>query len=249
MGSWLARSRQTSNKYPIHLPPIVTPLLQHLSILLLLHSFQAPPAFLPLIVAPHFIGAAARRRRPWNCNYRQTTIRTFSRHSPDSQSQPISHFLPNQIVSAFSCCIAAMAVQSASGTSTGVAPATATKRLVRSATLPSLQSSPSSELSPSSPACDTPASTTPPTPNGQPAYNPRAGGAKYKHIFAIHAQARPSTLSHDTTETPSFIGFRNLMVIVLSKLSFPSPEASSADSDASVCVQLSETCDWSLRTT
>lgn len=39
---------------------------------------------------------------------------------------------------------------------------------------------------------------------------------KYKHIFAIHADQKTSTLSHDAAETPSFIGFRNLMVLVLS---------------------------------
>jgi diacylglycerol O-acyltransferase-1 len=38
---------------------------------------------------------------------------------------------------------------------------------------------------------------------------------KYRHVQAIHSQSKPSCLSHDTTETPSFLGFRNLMVIVL----------------------------------
>ncbi|RPA87862.1 hypothetical protein BJ508DRAFT_301083 [Ascobolus immersus RN42] len=38
---------------------------------------------------------------------------------------------------------------------------------------------------------------------------------KYKHIFAIHAQGRPSCLSHDAPKTPSFLGFRNLMILVL----------------------------------
>ncbi|KAI1653170.1 MBOAT, membrane-bound O-acyltransferase family-domain-containing protein [Daldinia decipiens] len=38
---------------------------------------------------------------------------------------------------------------------------------------------------------------------------------KYRHVTAIHSESRPSTLSHDTTATPSFLGFRNLMVIVL----------------------------------
>lgn len=41
---------------------------------------------------------------------------------------------------------------------------------------------------------------------------------KYRHTVAIHSQVRPSTLSHDATQTPSFIGFRNLGLIVLSKL-------------------------------
>ncbi|KAK4241731.1 diacylglycerol O-acyltransferase 1 [Achaetomium macrosporum] len=38
---------------------------------------------------------------------------------------------------------------------------------------------------------------------------------KYRHVEAVHSASRPSCLSHDTTETPSFLGFRNLMVIVL----------------------------------
>jgi diacylglycerol O-acyltransferase-1 len=38
---------------------------------------------------------------------------------------------------------------------------------------------------------------------------------KYRHVEAVHSESKPSCLSHDTTETPSFIGFRNLMVIVL----------------------------------
>jgi diacylglycerol O-acyltransferase-1 len=38
---------------------------------------------------------------------------------------------------------------------------------------------------------------------------------KYRHVVAVHSQSRPSCLSHDATSTPSFLGFRNLMVIVL----------------------------------
>ncbi|KAI0180171.1 MBOAT, membrane-bound O-acyltransferase family-domain-containing protein [Hypoxylon sp. FL1284] len=38
---------------------------------------------------------------------------------------------------------------------------------------------------------------------------------KYRHVSAVHSQSRPSTLSHDATAPPSFLGFRNLMVIVL----------------------------------
>jgi len=54
--------------------------------------------------------------------------------------------------------------------------------------------------------------------NGEtPSLDPRGAG-KYKHIYATHATARPSTLSHDAISTPSFIGFRNLMVLVLSAL-------------------------------
>ncbi|ELQ44977.1 diacylglycerol O-acyltransferase 1 [Pyricularia oryzae Y34] len=41
---------------------------------------------------------------------------------------------------------------------------------------------------------------------------------KYRHVAALHSQARPSTLSHDSEASPSFVGFRNLMVIVLELL-------------------------------
>lgn len=40
---------------------------------------------------------------------------------------------------------------------------------------------------------------------------------KYRHTVAVHSKIRPSTLSHDASQTPSFIGFRNLGLIVLSK--------------------------------
>lgn len=38
---------------------------------------------------------------------------------------------------------------------------------------------------------------------------------KYRHTVAVHSKVRPSTLSHDASQTPSFIGFRNLGLIVL----------------------------------
>lgn len=38
---------------------------------------------------------------------------------------------------------------------------------------------------------------------------------KYRHVAALHSKSRPSCLSHDTEISPSFVGFRNLMVIVL----------------------------------
>ncbi|KAF2836698.1 diacylglycerol acyltransferase DGAT2 [Patellaria atrata CBS 101060] len=38
---------------------------------------------------------------------------------------------------------------------------------------------------------------------------------KYRHVFAVHAKSRPSMLSKDAEKTPSFLGFRNLMVLVL----------------------------------
>jgi diacylglycerol O-acyltransferase-1 len=46
----------------------------------------------------------------------------------------------------------------------------------------------------------------------------RARDTKYRHVFATHAQHRESCLSHDSDTAPSFVGFRNLMVLVLSRL-------------------------------
>ena len=43
---------------------------------------------------------------------------------------------------------------------------------------------------------------------------------KYHHVVAVHDQVRSSCLSHDSAASPSFLGFRNLMVIVLSKCLF-----------------------------
>lgn len=40
---------------------------------------------------------------------------------------------------------------------------------------------------------------------------------KYRHIAAVHSQSRTSRLSSDSEKSPSFLGFRNLMVIVLSE--------------------------------
>ena len=39
---------------------------------------------------------------------------------------------------------------------------------------------------------------------------------KYRHIAAVHSAPKASCLSHDSDAAPSFLGFRNLMVIVLS---------------------------------
>ncbi|KAG9242457.1 MBOAT, membrane-bound O-acyltransferase family-domain-containing protein [Calycina marina] len=38
---------------------------------------------------------------------------------------------------------------------------------------------------------------------------------KYRHVAAVHSENLTSCLSHDSKEAPSFLGFRNLMVIVL----------------------------------
>lgn len=46
--------------------------------------------------------------------------------------------------------------------------------------------------------------------------NTRNVSSKYQHIAAVHSRACTSCLSRDAEATPSFLGFRNLMVIVLS---------------------------------
>ncbi|PGH13424.1 hypothetical protein AJ79_03703 [Helicocarpus griseus UAMH5409] len=45
--------------------------------------------------------------------------------------------------------------------------------------------------------------------------HPRHPKTKYRHIAAYHSKPRTSCLSRDAEFTPSFFGFRNLMVIVL----------------------------------
>lgn len=37
----------------------------------------------------------------------------------------------------------------------------------------------------------------------------------YRHIYAVHAEPKASCLSHESTAAPSFVGFRNLMVLIL----------------------------------
>ena len=39
--------------------------------------------------------------------------------------------------------------------------------------------------------------------------------SKYRHVAALHSKAQSSCLSHEAAETPSFIGFRNLMVLTI----------------------------------
>ncbi|KAF2477603.1 uncharacterized protein BDR25DRAFT_299489 [Lindgomyces ingoldianus] len=39
--------------------------------------------------------------------------------------------------------------------------------------------------------------------------------SKYRHVFATHSVGRNSCLSQDAEKTPNFVGFRNLMVLVL----------------------------------
>jgi len=40
--------------------------------------------------------------------------------------------------------------------------------------------------------------------------------SKYRHVAALHSKTRPSYLSHESEISPSFIGFRNLMVLTIS---------------------------------
>jgi diacylglycerol O-acyltransferase-1 len=44
----------------------------------------------------------------------------------------------------------------------------------------------------------------------------RIRDTKYRHVFATHSLTRTSCLSQDSESSPSFVGFRNLMVLVLS---------------------------------
>ncbi|KAF2638489.1 hypothetical protein P280DRAFT_471085 [Massarina eburnea CBS 473.64] len=50
-----------------------------------------------------------------------------------------------------------------------------------------------------------------PVANGSPS---RMKTIKYRHVFATHSQPRISSLTHGA-EVPSFVGFRNLMILVL----------------------------------
>jgi diacylglycerol O-acyltransferase-1 len=44
----------------------------------------------------------------------------------------------------------------------------------------------------------------------------RIRDTKYRHVFATHSSSRTSCLSQGSEATPSFVGFRNLMILVLS---------------------------------
>ena len=39
--------------------------------------------------------------------------------------------------------------------------------------------------------------------------------SKYRHVMALHGKIRPSCLSHESVEAPSFLGFRNLLVLTI----------------------------------
>lgn len=45
--------------------------------------------------------------------------------------------------------------------------------------------------------------------------------SKYRHVEALHKVSRPSVLSHDSQQAPSFLGFRNLMVLTISESTCP----------------------------
>jgi diacylglycerol O-acyltransferase 1 len=48
---------------------------------------------------------------------------------------------------------------------------------------------------------------------------PRKGAArKYNHVFAVHHRSIASPLSQDAKIIPSFVGFKNLMALMLGKL-------------------------------
>lgn len=49
----------------------------------------------------------------------------------------------------------------------------------------------------------------------------RRRDTKYRHVFATHSEKRESCLSPGSGDTPSFVGFRNLMILVLSAHSPP----------------------------
>jgi diacylglycerol O-acyltransferase 1 len=58
--------------------------------------------------------------------------------------------------------------------------------------------------------------------NGQtrPQKSERPPDRKFNHVFAIHKRANASPLGKDADSTPSFFGFKNLMVLMLSTCGF-----------------------------
>lgn len=57
--------------------------------------------------------------------------------------------------------------------------------------------------------------------------------SKYRHVAAYHSEVRHSSLSRDSDASTSFLGFRNLMVIVLGREIYSwSPIASRANVSA-----------------
>jgi diacylglycerol O-acyltransferase 1 len=45
---------------------------------------------------------------------------------------------------------------------------------------------------------------------------PHPSELKYKHVLAIHSRTKPSVLSSDAEKAPSYMGFRNITVLMLS---------------------------------
>lgn len=66
---------------------------------------------------------------------------------------------------------------------------------------------------------NSPADTNEVVSNGDKASSPapkfKARRSKYRHVAAYHSQTRHSSLSRESNVTTSFLGFRNLMVLVL----------------------------------
>ena len=62
---------------------------------------------------------------------------------------------------------------------------------------------------------------------------PKDPPTKYRHIAAIHSRSRISLLSSDHEGSTSFVGFRNLMVIVLSKYMWVAEDKHSGHSSPS----------------
>ena len=57
--------------------------------------------------------------------------------------------------------------------------------------------------------------------NGSTHQRKRSKDSKYRHVFATHSEARITCLTHESENMPSFVGFRNLMILVLSMLKPP----------------------------
>ncbi|KAF2015276.1 hypothetical protein BU24DRAFT_421576 [Aaosphaeria arxii CBS 175.79] len=53
------------------------------------------------------------------------------------------------------------------------------------------------------------------TTKSERASSSKAQPLKYRHVFATHSLSRGSCLSYDAEKSPSFVGFRNLMILVL----------------------------------
>lgn len=52
--------------------------------------------------------------------------------------------------------------------------------------------------------------------NGSTHQRKKSKDSKYRHVFATHSESRITCLSEESENMPSFVGFRNLMILVLS---------------------------------